>query len=493
MDNTTPRRRAAIYARISQKDESVDKVANQEARLRNALEVQGYSVDRVYRDDGVSAWKDDVPRPGWQALQADVAAGMYDVVAAQNPDRFTRAGTVASLLWLATCAEHGTDWFIEGEGLVSTTDPNADIRAFFAGREAQRESATKSKRLRERYASDRAAGRHRPGGHRPFGWNRDGSLNEVEAPLIRWAIDHILGGGSLVSVIKDWNSKGVTTPFGNVWNLRSLGMVLHNPRLYGALRHNGEIVGTGSWQTICTREEFDTLAAVMSSRSKHYRGAVRAHYLLSHIAKCGTCGSPMIARSVTIRGEAEPYYQCRARRENAVPGDKRRHPAMRVEEADELAMDALFHVMRNTLDSAHPDRETEALRALYARLDGIDAELGRLVEAVADGSLSSKDVAPKRRALDDEVDQINGRITQLSAQSAADALRSQAYASIMGTATLLEEIDIDLAMAQTFESLPIEKRRALLGRLRIVIHPGRGWRRMKITDASGEPVRYGEV
>lgn len=486
MDNRQGRR-AAIYTRISQKDDAVDKVANQEARLRKALEQQGFSVLRVYRDDGISAWKDEVPRPGWKALQADVAADKFDVVAAQNPDRFTRAGTVASLLWLATCAEHGTDWFIEGEGLVSTSDPNADVRAFFAGREAQRESAVKSKRLRERYQSDREAGRHRGGGHRPFGWNRDGTLNVEESALIRWAIDHILAGGSLVAVVKEWNAKRITTPFGNAWNLKSLGVVLRNPRLYGALRHNDEIVGTGTWETICTREEFDTLLGVMDSRSKYFRGAARTQYLLSHIAECGVCGSPMIARSVVSRGVKKSYYQCRARREHAIPGDKRRHPALGVSEADAKAIAALMSIMVDSQVTNEHGAQTQKLRHLHKRMSSIQESLDRLVDAVAEGSLSAKDVAPKRRALENETRQVQDEISRLSAQSAEATLRADAHALLFDRTSLTQTLEVTSAMQQRFKALPIDKQRALIrGHMRIIIESGRGDKRMRVV-ATTEP------
>jgi len=485
MTTTASGPRVAIYTRISQKADDVDKVANQEARLRKIAVAQGFSVVDVFSDDGVSAWKDDAKRPGWDALQSAVQARQVDVVMVQNPDRFTRAGTVQSLLWLALCAQNGVDWWVEGQGLSKTSDPNADVMAFFAGRQANQESAVKSKRLRERYESDRAAGQHRGGGHRPFGWQRDGSLDPVEGPLLREAVASVIAGSSLVSVLKTWNSAGVLTPFGNPWTLKALGNVLSNPRLYGGLRHRGELVGEGTWETVCSRQDFDTLQTALATRkeAKRRTSSVQVQYLLSHVATCGTCGSVMIGRPVTIRGERTYHYMCRARRENAVPGDTRRHASFPVAIGDAMALDALVRALMMSQGSGDPDGVSEALSGLYARLAGIAEGKARVTELAMDPAFDVATLRKQAVALDADAAEVQEEIDRLLAASAEASLLVSAKADLFagGTWDWDDAVKVKQALADGVERLTHDQRKGLVrAYLDIAVMPGRGVERFDI-------------
>jgi len=53
---------AAIYARVSTKEADRDKAANQVDDLEAFAESEGYEVIAVFKDDGISAYK-DVERP----------------------------------------------------------------------------------------------------------------------------------------------------------------------------------------------------------------------------------------------------------------------------------------------------------------------------------------------------------------------------------------------------------------------------------------------
>src|SRR4051812_19077403 len=108
--------RAAIYARISETDERVDKVGNQEAECREHALRQGYDVVGFYVDDGVSAYK-AVHRPGFEQLRADAAAGKFDVLIVVAPDRLSRRPQ-EMLTLSAVCAERSIKWDTVRDGLI---------------------------------------------------------------------------------------------------------------------------------------------------------------------------------------------------------------------------------------------------------------------------------------------------------------------------------------------------------------------------------------
>jgi len=83
--------RAAIYVRISSDRSGAGLgVARQEEDCRALCERLGWTAVLVYCDNDVSAYSGK-PRPQWNQLQADIAAGLIDAVACWHVDRLTRS------------------------------------------------------------------------------------------------------------------------------------------------------------------------------------------------------------------------------------------------------------------------------------------------------------------------------------------------------------------------------------------------------------------
>jgi site-specific DNA recombinase len=80
---------AAIYCRISETDDKVDKVDIQERSCRAHAKKHGYSVAQVYVDDGISGYSGK-RRPDFQQMLTDVDSGKFDVIVATFEDRLSR-------------------------------------------------------------------------------------------------------------------------------------------------------------------------------------------------------------------------------------------------------------------------------------------------------------------------------------------------------------------------------------------------------------------
>ena len=84
MSNKAPR--AALYARVSTKDQRAEL---QVEELRRLAEQGGWRLVQEYVDHGVSGSKDQ--RPQLDALMADARGGKLDVIAVWRFDRFARS------------------------------------------------------------------------------------------------------------------------------------------------------------------------------------------------------------------------------------------------------------------------------------------------------------------------------------------------------------------------------------------------------------------
>jgi DNA invertase Pin-like site-specific DNA recombinase len=81
-------RRAAIYLRVSTSDQNTD---NQEHELRQVAERAGWTVARVYKDQGISGAKGRDQRPAFDELWKGACGRKFDIVMAWSVDRLGRS------------------------------------------------------------------------------------------------------------------------------------------------------------------------------------------------------------------------------------------------------------------------------------------------------------------------------------------------------------------------------------------------------------------
>ena len=112
-----------IYIRVSDQQQTRgSSLADQETTCRAFAEHAGQKVVRVYRDDGKSAWKDDIKhRPQFAQMLASARSGAFQAVIVYKLDRFARKARIY----------HTCRWQLEQVGvqLVSATEPNEPTAA----------------------------------------------------------------------------------------------------------------------------------------------------------------------------------------------------------------------------------------------------------------------------------------------------------------------------------------------------------------------------
>ena len=89
-EKAVQRLRIAAYCRVStEKDEQLDSLGNQKEFFREYAEKNGYSLVRLYADEGISGTSLR-KREAFKALLRDAEEGAFDMVVAKDVSRFAR-------------------------------------------------------------------------------------------------------------------------------------------------------------------------------------------------------------------------------------------------------------------------------------------------------------------------------------------------------------------------------------------------------------------
>lgn len=408
--------RAIIYTRVSADATGLGRsVSEQEADCRAVCEREGWSVAEVLTDNdiGASRWsrKD---RPEYRRLRQVLQSG--DVLVMWEASRAQR-DMDAYLELRELCASRGVLWSYSGK----TYDLSRGDDRFTTGLDAllsERESEMTRERVMRTMRANLAAGK--PHGKVPYGYQRavdrsgkpsDQIIHPEQAAVLREAARRVLAGESARSICRDFIERGLPSPGKSEWYPSSLQRLLRSPTIAGLRVHKGKAVGVGTWEPIITEETHLALCAHFALRGPVTRG-VEPKYLLTGIATCGVCGSPVYHS----RPRGVDTYQCKKNYCVA-------RVMHRVDGLVERAMIGWLELGGLSNGSAVEDREgaVAEVKALRARLDGfMDAaasgELSPNALAVMESKLQPQIAAAELRAFKPD-----GRdVTRLSGPKAAE-------------------------------------------------------------------------
>lgn len=470
-------KRAAIYCRISETDARTPKVEIQEARCRALAEREGFEVQEahVYADDGISGYR-FVDRPDWKRLVAAIPSGAFDVILATEETRFTRQPQEKYAFEL-TCDASGVTWHTELDGPTDPSTSNgafsSEIRAAFARQESRRKAE------RQRAAFDARLSKGEPlWGGRPFGYEVDRkTLRPVEAAQVRWAIETILNGGTIYSIIKRWNGDGLLTARGKPWSYAQVQQVLKRPRNAGLVERRGEILYdvSATWEPIITREQHERLMAILRDPSRAVTRVRDPRWLCAGLALCGRCGAPMRSAGANYKGESFTVYRCSSRM-NAVAGGER-HAAHRADVLDARVGAAIVSAFlmgpASMVDSV--GKAPSDVPVLLERLVALRREKENLVEVAMIGGVDGA-VRRQLTALNDEEAAIEARIRARELESARASMFVASRRALFGSGVVhfADAVTASQEIQERFETLSLAERRVLVRELvTVTVHPGR--------------------
>lgn len=337
--------RAAIYVRLSQETENTTSPARQRELCRAYAESRGWTVvPGVYEDIDVSATKTGLDRPALGRLREAVAGGDVDVVIVWRLDRLARS-VLNTLTILKEWTDQGCSTASATESFDLTTPMGkamVTLIAIFAEMETDAIRARVSGSIDHLRHSKRFAGGTVPYCYvpvdNPNGPGRVLDIDDVEAAVVREAVDLVLDGHSLGRVCRLLNERGVPAPRSEirrlarageptvgadrgVWRVQSLRRLLTGDHLVGRQTHKGALIlgETGMpaqvWPPVISGAVLTQVRDLLAGDGTAPRKPrVRQARMLSGLARCSECGAKMY---VSADGGRATYY-CTSRR-NGVP------------------------------------------------------------------------------------------------------------------------------------------------------------------------------
>ena len=442
---------AAIYARYStdlQRDASIeDQIRVCEERAGQ----NGWTVAGHYTDHGMSGAS--LMRPGIQGLMQDALAGKFQVVVAEALDRLSRdQEDIAGIYKRLSFA--GVKMFTLSEGEISELHIGlkGTMNALFL-----KELADKTRRgLRGVVESGRSGGGNSYGYDVVRSYDAAGNpqrgertINADQAAVVKRIFEAYVHGQSPRAIAKALNDDGIAGPTGKPWGASTIhgnkdrGTGILNNELYvGRLVWNRlryikdpstgkrvsrlnpaselivqdvpdmRIIDQDLWDRVKARQA----AVALGKQDKPEEGfwdRRRPRYLLSGLIKCGACGGGFVKVS-------KDHFGCATARNKGTCTNTR---TIRGDVLEETVLGGLQHrLMDDELLALFCDEYTKHINVLRmaesagrakdeARLKQIDREQDRIIDAIADGTLTGAKIKGRMQKLEAEAEDIRARLS----------------------------------------------------------------------------------
>lgn len=312
---------ARAYIRVSTEEQAQRgfSLPAQRERLESFAKSQGWTLARVYQDDGYSA--KDTNRPALQELLRDIQAG--EVTLVYKLDRLTRS--VLDLYKLMKVFEQRGVLFKSATEEFNTTTPHGRLMITLIAVLAQWERETIAERVKMGRQKKAATGEW-PGGPIPFGYKGEPGIarggrtlhklapDPARAHIVREIFERYLGGQGVRGIARWLNRElGVPTATGGVWRPVALVRLLTNPVYCGDVLHGRRTAGPqtrvkGNHEGIVSTEIFERVQALFEKRKGMPPRQATGTYPLSGVARCGECAGPISV--LYSKRDGTYYYRC---------------------------------------------------------------------------------------------------------------------------------------------------------------------------------------
>ena len=419
--------RAAIYTRISQDHDGLrDSVENQLKDCTAYAERRNLTVVAHFSDNDMSATSGK-RRKGYEQMLAAAGRREFDTVVAFASDRVYRLNTDLEQILAET---EGLQIHTVVGGLVDLSTSEGRMVARILGSVATQECERKADRQRAANRHRRDAGQWQGFGTVPFGYEKHGEPRrlritplEPEATMVRQAAAHVLAGGSLRSIARDWNRQGVLHR-GRLWSAGGIRTMLENP-VYAALvtakrtprgkRQDRAVVAKGEWEPLIDEETHLGLVALFNNPERTTGLAYERKWLGSGIYECGICGGKLYISN----SHGKPAYRCGAKRDT----DARVHLSRAQQPLDELVAGVVLTMLGATDLRARlagrSDIDVDAMRTQRAALKARESELA---DMFASGEISGEALRRGSAELRARLAAIDAVFADLAATSPAAVL-----------------------------------------------------------------------
>ena len=262
--------RAAVYVRVSTEEQAQAgySLDAQKENLINYSIAQGWTVSKVYEDDGYSGR--NTRRPGYTEMLEEQDS--WDVLLVVKMDRIHRNSR--NFMEMMDGLEKNGKMFVSSSEALDTTNALGRFVVDMIQRIAQLESEQIGERtymgMREKAENleNTNTGKRTMGFNPPFGYGIvDGGLSPVadELNVVKDIFENYRNVMSIDEICTELNSNGILTRRENTWNVYNLRNILHNPVYAGYMRWDGILIGHDA-PTALSPEEYNEVQEIMASR-----------------------------------------------------------------------------------------------------------------------------------------------------------------------------------------------------------------------------------
>jgi site-specific DNA recombinase len=425
---------AVIYVRISSEEQlkkSATNIETQTKKCAEACEHAGLQVLKVFTDKGESAYKQAASeRPALQAMLEYLRQNKKKITHVVTTDLSRLARRIedqASLL--AAFRKGGLVYMSVDEPHASDNSAAGQLATGMLGLVNQFHSASLSERVTYRMRAGAQSGRHL---HlAPLGY-RNGTHNGVKnlvpdperAELVRKAFSLVADGHGLVEVLRMVTALGLRS--GRTAGKLTKGtfsQMLHNRAYCGWVKQK-DIIARASFEPLVSEEIFERAQQALKGRSKRQKH-VKHHedWPLRRFVLCAACGKPLTAGWVkNASGKPYGFYFCAQKgcRSVSVRKEFLEHGWLTLLQMVQPKEEYLRR-LPELVEAAWEQRKVKAeeeQRQLTSRLGEQVALNKRTIEARVKGLISDADFGTMKKAIADEIEQIEHAVKRLDDERA---------------------------------------------------------------------------
>lgn len=290
---------AGIYVRISEDAAGQGLgVQRQEQDCRDKAQTLGWTVHHVYSDNDVSATRSK-SRPQYQAMIADIQAGVINGVVVYSLDRLTRKPS--ELEDFINLTEQYQTRLANVSGEVDLSSANGKMVARLMGAMARAETDKMGERVSRQRLQSAQMGKPDGGRYRLYGYDREWNIVEPEAAVVRKMFEMHVNGSNVTAIMRYMASQtdGKYPPTGKTLVHNTVKGLLQNSRYAAILPFKGSEYA-GNWTAIIPEETYRASQAKWNGK-KMPAGHNTRKSLLPGFLYCGECDSPLHSRPGTKR------------------------------------------------------------------------------------------------------------------------------------------------------------------------------------------------
>jgi DNA invertase Pin-like site-specific DNA recombinase len=444
---------AILYGRASRDPKKRGRSVNDQLyESRELCETHGWPIVDTFRDIDRSASRHaKKTRDDFEAMVEAINAGKCRIVVAWEASRYYRDLEIYIRL-RNVCAQNNV--LLCYNGTVYDLSKRADRKAT-AQDALQAEDEAEGIRDRVLRTVRLNAERGKPHGRILYGYTRrydpdtgdliDQVPHPEHAPIVRDIFKMRAEGKAGNFIAKHLNERGIKTLHGHAWTPIAVSNLLRNPGYIGRRIHQGQEIGDATWDPLIDSTTWNTVQALLADSRWKGERPTSVRHLLTGIALCGTCETPL---RLTKNRNRYFAYSC--------PGQY--CVAIQEQLLDAYVEEWLLARLARP-DAAEvflPPDTGDAVTAAVAEQEKLEARLQEARDAAGDGTLSIKSLAALEAKLLPQI----------------EAAKARARESVRNP--LLHDLVTADDHEQAWDRLVLEQRRTVIrDMVTIRVHKGR--------------------